>query len=142
MNIIKADYYRSEGRLLNEDDDKVRVTLDMDRSEYRKFKNTLEPLSSDAVLSEVSALQEELAAFAHKQWSGWMKYLFSKCETMTGNYDKENREIVLTATIPSWACVRWSRQMQTEYDDLSEEEKSSDWKEAAGMIEIIRRHFI
>lgn len=93
------------------------------------------------LLGDAAKVDEEFATFAHSQWSEWMKYLFSNCENMTGNYDKENREIVLTATIPSWACERWSKQMQTEYKDLSEEEKKSDREEAAKMIQFILSRF-
>lgn len=65
-------------------------------------------------------IREELAALSHKQWSRWMKYLFSKCEIkMDGSVN-----------IPAWAVERWQRQMNTPYTELSEEEKESDRKEA------------
>lgn len=70
---------------------------------------------------------EELAAYAHRQWSGWMEYLFSKCSFNTDG----------TATIPEWAVDRWQRQIKTEYKDLSEDEKESDRKEARGMLQVI-----
>lgn len=66
-------------------------------------------------------IRENLAALAHEQWSGWMKYLFSKCiyNHADGTY-----------TIPQWAVERWSRQMEVDYKDLSESEKDSDRAEA------------
>lgn len=73
------------------------------------------------------SLKERLAKFAHIQWSGWMDYLFSKC---TINEDG-------TATIPAWAVMRWKRQINTRYEDLPEEEKWSDRREAQGMIDVI-----
>jgi hypothetical protein len=63
----------------------------------------------------MSKAREVLAAIAHSQWSGWMKYLFSKMEN---------------GTIPRWAMERWSRQMNTEYKCLPEIEKESDRVEA------------
>lgn len=63
---------------------------------------------------------EQSAAIAHEQWSGWMKYLFEKS---TQNADG-------TVTIPKWAVDRWTRQMNTEYNKLSEQEKESDRIEA------------
>ena len=70
---------------------------------------------------------EALAKYAHKAWSGWMKYLFDKS---TKNEDG-------TVTIPQWAVARWERQMNTEYDDLPESEKKSDRAEARYMFDSV-----
>jgi len=72
-------------------------------------------------------IREQLAALAHEQWSGWMQYLFSKCE----------RSLSQQVVIPYWAVERWRRQMTTPYADLSEEEKNSDREEADKMLAII-----
>ncbi len=73
-------------------------------------------------------LHEKLAALAHEQWSGWMRYLFEQCEeTVEGDGIHMPR-----------ACVeRWARQVNTPYTDLSEEEKESDRKEADRVLEIL-----
>ena len=63
---------------------------------------------------------EQMAEIAHKQWTGWMEYLFEKS---TDNIDG-------TVTIPKWAVDRWKAQCKTDYKDLSEEEKESDRIEA------------
>jgi hypothetical protein len=65
-------------------------------------------------------LRETLAEIAHSQWSGWMEYLFSK-----GTFGEDG-----TWLMPKWAVDRWSRQMKTEYQMLSDEEKNSDRNEA------------
>lgn len=71
--------------------------------------------------------REELADYAHEAWSGWMKYMFKKSEnTPNGN-----------VIMPKWAVDRWSRQMNTAYKDLSEEEKESDRDEADRMLKIM-----
>ena len=72
---------------------------------------------------------EILAAFAHSQWSGWMRYLFSKC---TSNSDG-------TMTIPMVSVSRWTRQLNTDYADLTEIEKESDRKEAREMIKLFNK---
>jgi len=72
-------------------------------------------------------LVEVLAAEAHAAWSGWMEYLFDKCES------NDMGEAIL----PEWAVNRWMRQMTTPYADLSEEEKISDRKEAARYLKHI-----
>lgn len=63
--------------------------------------------------------REALAALAHEQWSGWMRYLFSRCV-----WDR------CALLIPAEWEARWKRQMDTPYADLSEAEKESDRAEA------------
>lgn len=79
---------------------------------------------SDVLLSIDSgrreALRDRLAELAHEQWSGWMRYLFSKTAWRDNG----------TAVIPKWAVDRWKRQMDTTYPDLSDEEKTLDRLEA------------
>lgn len=72
-------------------------------------------------------LREPLAALAHEQWSGWMRYLFEKAPP---NIDG-------TVTLPAWAVDRWTRQMQTPYADLSAQEKESDRAEAERVLIVV-----
>lgn len=70
--------------------------------------------------------REKLVALCHEQWSGWMKYLFSKsCLDRQGN-----------CLIPRKLYLRWKRQMNTEYNKLSEAEKNSDRTEADKFIKL------
>lgn len=63
---------------------------------------------------------EALAKYAHKAWSGWMKYLFSKSiENPDGSY-----------TIPKKFANRWKRQMNSSYENLPLKERASDVVEA------------
>lgn len=71
---------------------------------------------------------EHCAEIAHSQWTGWMEYLFSKC---TLNDDG-------TASIPKWAVERWTRQINTPYSELSEQEKNSDREEAQKYIDALK----
>ena len=70
--------------------------------------------------------REKLADYAHEAWSGWMEYLFKKCDFKHGY-----------CTIPQWAVERWSMQMNTKYKDLPEEMKESDRDEADKMLKIM-----
>lgn len=84
--------------------------------------------------------REDLAEYAHEAWSGWMKYLFSKgeyrwVEAPTESHGKVERVWIM----PQWAVERWTRQMNTPYADLSEEERKSDREEADKMIDIFLR---
>lgn len=72
-------------------------------------------------------VREALAEYAHEAWSGWMRYLFRKC----------NRNSDGSVAIPSWAADRWTRQMHTPYTELPEFMRESDRAEADKMIAII-----
>ncbi len=71
---------------------------------------------------------ELLADFEHDRWSRWQKYLFSKCIVNSDG----------TLTMPKELVDRWTRQMNTNYKNLPEEEKNSDRREARRIIECIR----
>lgn len=75
-----------------------------------------------------SDIIEVIADYEHDRWSRWQKHLFSKCII--------NKDGSLT--IPKEFVDRWTRQMNTDYIDLTEEEKDSDRKEAISIIENIK----
>lgn len=72
-------------------------------------------------------LRERLAELCHKQWSGWMKYLF--CFGV--------REEGGTFTMAADKVARWSYQMRAPYHALSEAEKESDRIEADKFLRLI-----
>ena len=72
-------------------------------------------------------LREILAAQCHRQWSGWMRYLFQ--------FGIQNGDG--TFTIGANQVIRWRRQMATAYRNLSPEEQESDRKEADEFIELL-----
>ena len=72
-------------------------------------------------------LRERLAEYAHEAWTGWMGYLFSKCESSDDG----------TMTIPQWAVDRWSRHACTDYGALPEKERESDRAEADKILAIV-----
>lgn len=82
-------------------------------------------------------LKELLAENAHKRWSNWMKYLFFNTYPLKGQFDKETGDLV----IPKYYVDRWKRQLETEYEDLSEKEKNSDRKEADKIMCILKEYF-
>ena len=70
------------------------------------------------------SIVECLASVQHEIWAHWMSYLFSVCEV---NDDG-------SVTIPADKVWRWSRQVSTDYNGLSESEKDSDREQAAKVI--------
>ena len=73
-------------------------------------------------------LRTSLAKYSHDSWSGWMQYLFEKSRKNKGG----------SITIPKDLVERWKRQMNTDFFDLSENERESDYKEANNIMSIIR----
>jgi hypothetical protein len=85
---------------------------------------------SDLVLDLSTARaepREQLAALAHEQWSGWMRYMFGQG---TQNADG-------TLTLPAWAVERWTRQMETPYSELPDAEQASDRTEADRVLALL-----
>lgn len=72
-------------------------------------------------------IRERLADLCHKQWSGWLNYMFSK-----GTFNPDG-----TWTMPAWAVERWKRQMETPYSELSKSEQDSDRNEADKFLTLI-----
>lgn len=76
-------------------------------------------------------LLDVLGAQAHTSWSGWMKYLFKQTE--------HNPKKLTEVTLPKESVERWDRQMNTDYDDLPEDEQRSDRAEAIDIINVLER---
>lgn len=80
----------------------------------------------------MSDLKEELSAIQHEQWSGWMRYLFSKCEKIGTDQGE-------TVMIPKASYDWWTRQVETPYAELTDKEQESDRIEADKILAIIER---
>lgn len=81
--------------------------------------------------TENTDLREDMADLCHRQWSGWMRYLFGKCSP--------GREAG-SLEIPAWAVERWKRQVATDYVDLYGDEQDSDRVEADKFLALLRAH--
>lgn len=80
---------------------------------------------------ESAEFREVFAAIAHEQWSGWLKYMFGLCVAIV-------HEGWPKTVIPDESVLRWTRQMQTLYANLSENEKASDRVEADKYLKALR----
>ena len=73
-------------------------------------------------------LREELAHLAHEQWRGWMLFMFER------SLVDQHGQLIVPATL----LKRWQRQAGTPYDQLPEEEKESDRKEAERVLSLLQ----
>lgn len=69
----------------------------------------------------------KLAAIQHEIWVHWQSYLHSQC---VKNEDG-------SLTIPSQLVGHWEKQINTNYDELSKEEKASDIEQVAKLKSIV-----
>lgn len=97
------------------------------RKRLKDLKTNISPSVTD------DDLREALARYAHEAWSGWMVWMFEKCEIYFVDPGENNVQINMPYTL----YERWQRQITTHYADLSEQEKDSDRAEADRMLEII-----
>lgn len=73
-------------------------------------------------------LIEELASIEHERWSRWQSYLHAKI-------DHDGR-------LPTGLIERWTRQINTPYDQLTELEKQSDREQVLKYLPFLDRHYI
>ena len=74
--------------------------------------------------TKITNIVEVLAAQEHDRWSRWMEYLISKCEINANG----------SVTIPKEFVDHWTRQLQTDYYQLTPSERDSDRKESIRTI--------
>ena len=80
-------------------------------------------------MSDRNELREALADVSHEIWAHWMRYQFSQ---MVGVVNHEGAWLAMRATQE----MRWKRQANTSYADLSESEKQSDRDQADKILAV------
>lgn len=79
---------------------------------------------------------EKLASLEHKQWSGWMKHLFSKCNSFeiqtkytfkntTDEDDVTEEYNKISNIIPVWYSQKYKHHMNIAYNNMEEADKDS-----------------
>lgn len=68
-------------------------------------------------MSSHEELREQLAAIEHERWADWQRWVHAR-----GGKDPRSGAL----TIPASIVERWERQIETPYDQLSEDEKDED----------------
>lgn len=76
----------------------------------------------------IDGLVERLADIEHARWAKWQRYLHSKAA----------RQADGSLVIPAELVQQWERQIETPYEELSEEEKESDRDQVREYTEVIK----
>jgi hypothetical protein len=76
-----------------------------------------------------SRVLEVLAQVEHERWAHWQGYLHSKCTHLDDG----------SLVIPPELADRWTAQIFTRYEDLTEKEKDSDREQADEYLKALRR---
>lgn len=74
-----------------------------------------------------ASLLETLASVEHERWAHWQEYLHAQC------HRAEDGSLI----IPAELAERWTNQIATAYEDLSESEKDSDREQVQRYLGII-----
>ena len=82
-------------------------------------------------------LIEELADIEHQRWADWQLYLHSK---LIYNEYKDGKKTIACYIMDAGDYERWSRQIDTGYDELSEKGKDSDREQVRRYLPLIK-HF-
>lgn len=92
-------------------------------------------------------LIEELAAYAHEAWAGWMKWMLPKLlddhalpRGINYKQGEPGTEGFRWSDAAQDCLDRWARQVQMQYALLSQEEKESDRKQARQVLDIVRTY--
>ena len=75
----------------------------------------------------MESLFEELANIEHQRQADWLGYLHSRC------YRSEKGDLI----VPLKLVENWEYQIETDYKDLSEEEKDSDREQVDRYVPLI-----
>jgi len=80
-------------------------------------------------------LKEEVASLVHEIWAEWWRY--QKTHTISLYYNEKDPEGL---RIDPHKVTRWNRQASTPYEELSEEEQTSDLDIADRYLEIFNKY--
>lgn len=87
----------------------------------------------------IERMVEKGADLEHDRWARWQKYFFSKCKIKSLHEVGGNDDRYVYFALPKDLYERWTRQIETPYADLSEEEKESDRKEARTYLPLLNQ---
>lgn len=80
---------------------------------------------------------EKLAAIEHERWAKWQEYVHSKCKPHIEPFGLHRDDGLADLLIPAELVKHWERQIETKYEDLTEDEKQSDRNEVFRYLKIV-----
>ena len=86
-------------------------------------------MENSKIILLLDGILDQLAAIEHERWSHWQRYMHSKGKR------KSDGSLV----IPPNLVEQWERQMNTEYQQLSEKEKKSDIEQVEKYLPLIKK---
>jgi hypothetical protein len=86
-------------------------------------------LSNNQLDNSFAQLLEELAAIEHDRWAHWQRYV----------HDNGERQTDGSILLPADLVERWERQINTAYNELSEQEKNSDREQVRKYFPLLER---
>jgi hypothetical protein len=86
-------------------------------------------MSNDQLQRAFAPLIEELAALEHRRWAHWQSYV----------HDNGQRQPDGSLLLPAALVDRWERQVNTRYEDLTNDEKESDREQVRRYFPLLKR---
>jgi hypothetical protein len=74
-------------------------------------------------------LVEELAELEHERWAHWQKYVHGKGQRQSDG----------SVLLPADLVARWDQQINTQYSNLTAEEKESDREQVRKYLPLLER---
>mgnify|MGYP006875536509 FL=1 len=87
---------------------------------------------------DMAQLIEIMADVEHDRWAKWHRYFISKCSVKQHEVGGMDDRFVYLA-LPKDLSERWTRQCDTKYSDLSDEEKESDRREVQNTLNALSK---
>lgn len=107
-----------------------RHIANLTEEQYESFKELLCKAPEQPPAGKFTKeMREQIAELCHEQWSGWIRYMFGKCNATT---------LLGKLIIPEWGVRKWNQQSCTPYNKLTPKEQDSDRTEADKFISLTR----
>jgi hypothetical protein len=85
-----------------------------------------------------SELMEKLASIEHIRWAKWQVWVHNRLQYTELKGDDGNKYAYYLMTSDDYE--RWEKQINTDYQDLTESEKESDRREVRSYLPLLKTH--
>jgi len=85
-------------------------------------------MNNDQIAQTLDDLLDTLAAIEHERWSHWQRYMHSKAIQRSDG----------SLLVPAELVGQWERQIETPFEQLSEQEKDSDREQVQKYLPLIK----